>query len=721
MKGVINKTEAIRKFLIHPSNIRVSVFNILACVGCLVSLAAFGISFCNGSDLLNLTALLSCAVFSAALLAFAKKTGHYRTSYLITVILIFMVLFPVMFFTAGGLFSGMPVYFTLAVAFTVFMLENKLGLLISAAEIIEYVICGLAAICFPKAVIDFESEKAAALDVISGVAVCSTALGITLYLQAMLYRSQQKKTEDALDEVSRQSKAKDVFLANMSHEIRTPIGMILGMSEMIDRTATDGQTLEYNRKITIFGRKLLSMMKDILDITRIRTGQTELECAPYSLEEIVTELSIIGDKLAVQKNLSFSVKRDYPENLTLMGDKDHLLQVISNLVTNAVKYTEQGGVSLRVRAMPNRDEKHFSLTVQIEDTGIGIPDEALSHIYEIFFRVGNSRNHSVEGTGIGLAIVRELTQRMGGSISVQSMVGVGTTFTLHLEQEESEQIVSAQSRTDTHFIAPECRMLVVDDNAENLELLKTLLGRTMIQIDTASNGIDGIRLAVSRNYDVIVLDYMMPSPDGIETLSLMKQKGVNAAFIALTADAISGTGTKMIAAGFDEYVTKPVDWKKFEQLILQYIPKDKVAFENHRQSSVTSAQLARMNSVIENCEIDIKYGLKRVDNSLAMYRRILLLFCGHYDNNRRKASNGGYYGAKTPARRFRLCVGSLSLAAHAVGTHTAARFASGGSDSRRGRGSNRRKCRFSDRKSGLRVEKQSMAQCQRGCGGFAPR
>ena len=662
MKGVINKTEAIRKFLIHPSNIRVSVFNILACVGCLVSLAAFGISFCNGSDLLNLTALLSCAVFSAALLAFAKKTGHYRTSYLITVILIFMVLFPVMFFTAGGLFSGMPVYFTLAVAFTVFMLENKLGLLISAAEIIEYVICGLAAICFPKAVIDFESEKAAALDVISGVAVCSTALGITLYLQAMLYRSQQKKTEDALDEVSRQSKAKDVFLANMSHEIRTPIGMILGMSEMIDRTATDGQTLEYNRKITIFGRKLLSMMKDILDITRIRTGQTELECAPYSLEEIVTELSIIGDKLAVQKNLSFSVKRDYPENLTLMGDKDHLLQVISNLVTNAVKYTEQGGVSLRVRAMPNRDEKHFSLTVQIEDTGIGIPDEALSHIYEIFFRVGNSRNHSVEGTGIGLAIVRELTQRMGGSISVQSMVGVGTTFTLHLEQEESEQIVSAQSRTDTHFIAPECRMLVVDDNAENLELLKTLLGRTMIQIDTASNGIDGIRLAVSRNYDVIVLDYMMPSPDGIETLSLMKQKGVNAAFIALTADAISGTGTKMIAAGFDEYVTKPVDWKKFEQLILQYIPKDKVAFENHRQSSVTSAQLARMNSVIENCEIDIKYGLKRVDNSLAMYRRILLLFCGHYDNNRRKAE-----ALFAQDDRSGLCLAAHSLKAQARG------------------------------------------------------
>ena len=181
MNGVIKKSEAIRDFLIHPSNIRISIFNILACVGCIVSLAAFGISFCNESDLLNLSALLSSAVFSAALLAFAKKTGHYRTSYLITVILIFMILFPVMFFTAGGLFSGMPVYFTLAVSFTVFMLENKLGLLISAAEIIEYIICGFAAMYYPHSVIDFESEAAAALDVISGVTVCSMALAVTLY------------------------------------------------------------------------------------------------------------------------------------------------------------------------------------------------------------------------------------------------------------------------------------------------------------------------------------------------------------------------------------------------------------------------------------------------------------------------------------------------------------------------------------------------------------
>ncbi len=629
--------KGLRNFLITPGNIRRSIFNIMACVGCIVSFAALGVSYFNGADLLNLTALLSCGIFSAGLLSFAKRTGHYRTSYLITIVFIFMVMFPVMFFTAGGLFSGMPVYFALAVSFTVFMLENKLGLIISALETVEYVICGIFSVRYPEAVIPFGSDEAAAFDIISGVVVCSTALGITLFLQTGLYRSQQKKTEEALAEVSRQSQAKDVFLANMSHEIRTPIGMILGMSEMIDRTATDEQTLEYNAKITLFGRKLLSMIKDILDITRIRTGQTELVSAPYSLEEVVTELSLLGGELAAQKGLSFSVERNYPESLTLMGDKEHLLQIVSNLVTNAVKYTEHGGVILRVKADPTDKDKRYSLVIQTEDTGIGIPDKDLAHIYEHFYRVVNVRNRPVEGTGIGLAIVKELTGKMGGSISVKSKVNEGTIFTLELAQEVSKQTVHAQSRADTHFIAPDSRILVVDDNSENLELLKTLLGRTMIRIDTATNGIDGIEMAEKRKYDVIILDYMMPEPDGIETLSRMKQKGIQAAFIALTADAIAGTGAKLAAAGFQEYVTKPVDWKKFEQLLLRYIPKEKVAFENLRQSPVTPGQLAALTASIEHCELDIPYGLKRVDNSLDMYRRILILFCSHYEKTRTKA------------------------------------------------------------------------------------
>lgn len=628
---------SIREFLIHPADIRISIFNIMAVVGCTVSLFAFTVSVFNGAGFWNLAALLSCAVFAAAMLLYAKKTAHYRLCYLITIFLVFIVMFPVIFFTAGGIYSGMPIYFVFGVSYTVFLMENKTGLLLSAAEILEYVMCCTVAILFPQTVIPFESEQAVAMDIISCIIVCSVAMAVTVYFQTALYHAQQKKTEEALDEVKQQSQAKDVFLANMSHEIRTPINMILSMSEMIYRTANDAQVLEYNRKIRIFGRKLHEMIKDILDITRIRTGQTELNPAPYSLEKVVSELAMLGNEMVAQKGLTFTVQRDYEESLTLIGDREHLLQIFSNLVTNAVKYTEEGGVTLRVQAAPAEDHTCL-LTVRVEDTGIGIPDAELPYIYDIFHRVNHPRSRKVEGTGIGLAIVKELTDRMGGSISAESMVGVGTTFTFVLKQAVSDRTVTERPRTDIHYIAPDCRMLAVDDNPDNLLLLKTLLGRTMLQIDTAENGIEGIRLAVSRQYDIIVLDYMMPEMDGIETLARMKQKGIQAAFIALTADAIAGTAAKMTAAGFAEYVTKPVDWRSFEQILLKYIPKEKLAFESRQCKAATPEQLAALTAHIENCELDIPYGLRRVDNSFDIYRKILLLFCSHYMNHYEKTA-----------------------------------------------------------------------------------
>lgn len=624
-----------RDYFINPTDIRVSIFNIMAVVGGTVSLLAFIVSVCNGVGFWNLAALLSCFVFAFSLLGYSKQSGHYRICYFLTIIMVFIIMFPVIFFTAGGIDSGMPVYFVFGVSYTVFLLENRSGLLIAAAEIVEYAVCCIVAMHFPKTVTPFADKNAEAMDIISCIIVCSVAMEATVYMQTRLYHKQQKKTEAALEEVSLQSQAKDVFLANMSHEIRTPINIILGMSEMIDRTATDDQVLSFNQKIRLFGNKLLTMIRDVLDITKIQTGQTDLETVTYRLEDIVTELEMLGSELASQKQLTFSVKRAFAHELTLVGDKEHFLQILSNLVTNAVKYTEQGGVSLLVQGKPD-DSGKCELTVKVEDTGIGIPESELPHIFEIFYRAERSR--SVEGTGIGLAIVKELTDRMGGNISVESMVGVGTAFTVTLRQAVSEHPAAERSSTGTHYIAPDCRVLVVDDNPENLQLIKTLLGRTMLQIDTAESGVEGIRLAVSKHYDIIILDYMMPEMDGIETLSCMKQKGIEAAFIALTADAIAGTGAKMLAAGFAEYVTKPVDWSKFEQVLLRYIPKEKIAFESSQQTVVTQEQIAALTSNIENCELDIVYALRRSDHDLAIYRELLLLFCSHFDKNIEKAS-----------------------------------------------------------------------------------
>ena len=345
--------------------------------------------------------------------------------------------------------------------------------------------------------------------------------------------------------------------------------------------------------------------------------------------------------------------------------------MLENLVTNAFKYTEQGGASLSVSAVPDNSGK-CDIIFRIEDTGIGIPDDALSHIYDIFYRVGGKKSHSVEGTGIGLAIVKELIDLMGGTIKAESMVGVGTTFTVRLTLEISDQLIEIEDQASTHYIAPDCRVLAVDDTPENLELLKTLLGRTMMRIDTALSGTEGIRLAVKNEYDIIILDYMMPEMDGIETLSNMKKKGINSVFIALTADAIAGTAAKMSAAGFAEYVTKPVDWQKFEQLLLKYVPKEKLAYESKRQSDLNPEQIQEISSRIENCELDIKYGLRRVDNSLDIYRKILLLFCNHFKQNFDKAEK--HMGAME-WEQLCIIVHSLKSQAKGIGSNLLFRMA----------------------------------------------
>ncbi len=293
---------------------------------------------------------------------------------------------------------------------------------------------------------------------------------------------------------------------------------------------------------------------------------------------------------------------------------------------------------LRARETPLDDGK-CTVIFTVKDTGIGIPEEELPKIYDIFYRAGNAYSHSVQGTGIGLAVVKELTEKMGGRISVESELGTGTEFTVAFSQEVSEEACPGVGiYTDVHYLAPDCHVLVVDDNPDNLEMVRILLERTMLKMDTAESGEEGIRYAAKNHYDIVVLDYMMPDMDGIETLKRMKEQGTEAVFIVLTADAVKGTDTKMYEAGFDEYVTKPVDWRKFEELLLKHLPKEKIAYMATKRSLADSSGLDMLNDKTDHPDIDPEYGLKRVDYSLEMYRNILLLFMDNHERNYSRAN-----------------------------------------------------------------------------------
>ena len=606
-------------------------------VGGLVSLTAFIFSSFNGVSVMNLIALICCVAAAAGLLIFSKITGRYRLCYILTIIFVFFIMFPMEFFTAGGINSGMPVFFVFAVCYTVFLMEDRVGLILSGIELIEYLICGYVAVNYPQTVTPFENEKAVAQDVLFSASICSIAMAVTMFLLISLYRSQQRKTKEALDEVSRQSSAKDLFLANMSHEIRTPINIILGMSEMIDRTSGETEILNFNKKIHVFGNKLNSLITDVFDMTKIRTGQTEFVDEPYDVSEFVDELRLLGEELARQKKLEFIVDKELPVT-DLIGDRKNLTQVLSNLITNAVKYTEKGSVMLGVKETPS-DNGDCRIVFTVSDTGIGIPEEELPRVFDLFYRIDNKYTHSVQGTGLGLAIVKEFTEGMGGSVKVESKVGEGTKFTVTFVQKVPEEPAGEKDEDNAgvHYLAPDCHILIVDDNPDNLEIIRILLERTMLKIDTAGSGREGIRLAAWNPYDIIILDYMMPDMDGIETLKRLKAQGTESVFIVLTADAVPGTNTKMYEAGFDEYVTKPVDWKKFEELLLKHIPKEKLAYVGRAQTGTDPEEVRRLISDIDQPEIDISYGLKRVDNSPEMYRNILMLFGSSHSRNFEKA------------------------------------------------------------------------------------
>ncbi|MBQ3799472.1 MAG: response regulator [Treponema sp.] len=382
--------------------------------------------------------------------------------------------------------------------------------------------------------------------------------------------------------------AKGDFLSNMSHEIRTPINAVLGLDEMILREADDEAILGYAHDIQSSGRSLLSLINDILDFSKIEAGKMEIVSAEYELAVMVGDLVNMTASRAEAKNLLFSVQVDPDTPHLLFGDDTRIKQCVLNLLTNAVKYTPSGSVWLSVRG-EKKDETHVLLTVSVRDTGIGIKEEDLKKLFSPFERIEEKRNRSIEGTGLGMSIVKNLLAAMGTHLDVRSEYGKGSEFSFAVEQEvrswegigdweKSKSLVTSSSGYREPFQAPEARILVVDDTPMNITVFKGLLKQTRIQVDTASDGEAGLAVSRSRPYNVIFIDHLMPRMDGLQMLAAIRTDDTNVnkdtPCIALTANAIGGAKDMYIAAGFSDYLSKPINSKLLEALLANFIPKD---------------------------------------------------------------------------------------------------------------------------------------------------
>lgn len=399
-----------------------------------------------------------------------------------------------------------------------------------------------------------------------------------------------KKLSELKDMAEAANKAKSNFLANMSHEIRTPINTVLGMDEIILREATEVPIKGYAENIREASTTLLSLVNDLLDFSKIECGKMEIIPVEYEVANVLTEVINMIEIKAVNKKLEFKtvIAEDIP--YLLYGDEIRLKQVLTNLLTNAVKYTEEGNVILKVDWKEAGDSS-IDLIVSVIDTGIGIKEEDIPKLFVSFERIEEKRNRNIEGSGLGISITKQLLELMDSSLNVRSEYGVGSTFSFVLRQgirdrkpvgrfrEKYAYSNEKIKRFRTTFVAPNARILVVDDNAMNLSVVEGLLKNTKIQVDLASGGEMALEKCREIPYDIIFMDHMMPYMDGIETLNNIRQTkdspNINTPVIVLTANAVSGAKEMYLEEGFIDYMSKPIQGKKLEEKIVQYLPDDK--------------------------------------------------------------------------------------------------------------------------------------------------
>ena len=381
------------------------------------------------------------------------------------------------------------------------------------------------------------------------------------------------------------NKAKSDFLADMSHEIRTPINAVLGMNEMILRQSDDEQILEYSSNIKSAGNTLLSLINNILDFSKIEDGKMSLVPVEFDTAELIDALVNSVSERARAKGLELNIDVDRSVPSRLYGDDVRIGQVITNLLTNAVKYTENGSVTLRVRNNGTVGE-NVKLRFDVIDTGIGIKEEDLGKLFESFKRIEETRNRHIEGTGLGISIVCKLLEMMDSKLDVESRYAIGSTFgfDLKLRVVDAAPVGEAGSKTKNsaakdkaeHLYAPSARVLVTDDNDMNLKVATNFLKIFGITPVTCSSGSATIELMRKEKFDIVFLDHMMPEMDGIETLRKLKDEGLTegTVMIALTANAVVGAEEQYLSAGFDGYLSKPITIEDIEKALAQYLPAD---------------------------------------------------------------------------------------------------------------------------------------------------
>jgi DegV family protein with EDD domain len=542
-----------------------------------------------GRNIINILILTISLIFMALVVKISIQKDCVEKGATCVAVLI-LLLFPFSFFTAGGFYSGVPEWLVIYFIYISITLTGKRRVVFYLLCVAETEICYYLALHFPEFVAQNTQSRSFFDSANSVILVGILVSGMLIFLNR-LYEEENEISRQQKKEIEELNKAENHFFSSMSHEIRTPINTIIGLNEIILRGDIPEDVAENARNIQGASKMLLTLINDILDLSKIKSGKMDIVNVSYETGELFSEIVNMIWIKAKEKGLEFKLNVDSSIPSMLCGDEVRIKQVLINLLNNAVKYTSEGSVTLSIRCERltlNRVRVWYS----VEDTGQGVKKENIPYIFNAFKRVEEEKNRHIEGTGLGLSIVQQMVELMGGEIKVNSVYTKGSKFVVMLEQDiiDDQELgtFTLSSRKKSHrgeqyrqsFEAPDAHILVVDDNEMNLMVVRKLLSETKIQIDTVLSGAECLRMTQNLHYDAILMDHLMPEMDGITCFhALRTQPGglcQDVPVIALTANAGSGNQLLYRKEGFDGYLAKPVSGALLEAAVLSILPKELV-------------------------------------------------------------------------------------------------------------------------------------------------
>ena len=596
--------------------LRNKLINVIISLALLVQFPGLIVTAIVGTEGLGIITQVIMILVLGLILFMANKYPESQIPSVVICVVANDILFPIMYFASGGRKTGMVAWMIFGALYTWLVVDGWLCYVVSFTNFAAFFVCIFLEEKKPELVTFLDSSKAEMFDLFMAFIFVTVIIGAIFKYQTKIYEKQANELRDKEEELKKLNSklekvnsdleaantAKSNFLANMSHEIRTPINAVLGMDEMILREAKDDSILEYAQDIDSAGHQLLSLINDILDFSKIESGKMEIHPVEYELFSIINDCYNMIILRAKRKGLKFVVENDEKIPAFLLGDEVRVRQIIMNLLTNAVKYTKDGEVTLRFD-YEEIDKENIYLKISVKDTGVGISEDNQKVLFESFKRIDEKENRNIEGTGLGLTITKKFVDMMQGDITVKSVLYEGSTFTVRIPQRVAgngvignfserfknrfnRNVLQGNEEGDQSgkkgftFTAPNARVLVVDDVKMNLNVVRLLLKNTQAQIDLAASGEEALKYTMVKRYDVILMDHMMPVMDGIETFHMIQTQpdGLNhdTPNVALTANALVGVEEMYLKEGFVAYLSKPVKGVDLEKVLLDLLPAEKV-------------------------------------------------------------------------------------------------------------------------------------------------